>query len=210
MDRKKNRTTGKQVQCTTATQQHFASPCCWNPSPLGRADGPEARNKPMILKHGQQIQNCKPQTPQLPREPIGVDPMLRNHPHRDPETQRQRRGETKRLKRPETGTYYRPNQHRDRHCPSSGPVAEDERKGFPPSSTVAFLIFEILNMHCGEDDASNDCDPLVRCAVHRVFGSRGHLYGSGAVARVSGGEQDAASDIVVRAAELVVHPVQTG
>ena len=65
-------------------------------------------------------------------------------------------------------------------------------------------------MYCCEDNAGNDRDPLVRRAVHSVFGPRGHLYGSGAVARVSSGEQDATSDIVVRAAELVVHPVQTG
>ena len=164
----------------------------------------------MVLKNGQQIQNRKPQTPQLPRGPIGVDPPHPDHPHRDPETQRHRCRETERLKRPKTRTQYGPNQHGDRDGPSSGLVAEDERKGFPASSTVAFLIFKILNMHYCEDDAGNDRNPLVRRAVHSVFGPRGHLYGSGAVAGVSGGEQDAPSDIVVRAAELIVHPVEAG
>ena len=188
----------------------YAVPLCVFLLPLDRSDGPEPRNNLMILEHRQQIQNCKPQTPQLPREPIGIDPPHPNHPYGDPETQRHRSHETERLKRPETRTQYGPNQHRDRDGPSSGLVAKDERKGFSPSSTVAFLIFEILNMHCCEDDAGNDRDPLVRRAVHGVFGPRGYLYGSGAVACVSGCEQDAASDIVVRAAELIVHPIEAG
>ena len=65
-------------------------------------------------------------------------------------------------------------------------------------------------MHRGEDDAGDDGDPLVRGAVQGVSGPRAHLDGSGAVGRVSGGEQDAASDVVVRAAEFVVHPVEAG
>lgn len=173
-------------------------------------DGSEIRQRHRVLDHGQQIQDRKPQTPQLPREPIGVDPSLPNHPHRDAETQQDRRRETGRLKRPEGRTQYRPHEHGNRDGPSSGSVAKDEREGLTPARTVAFLILEILNMHRCEDDAGNDRDPLVRCAVHGVFGPRGHLDGSGAIACISGGEQDAASDIVVGAAEFIVHPVEAG
>ena len=164
----------------------------------------------MVLEHRQQIQNRKPQTPQLPREPIGVDPPPPSHPNRDSETQQDGRRETERLKRPESRTQYGPDQHRNRDGPSRGPVAEDERECLAPARTVALLIFEILHLHRGEDDAGDDGVPLVRGAVHGVFGPRGHLDGSGAVARVCRREQEVATDVVVRAAELVVHPAEAG
>ena len=164
----------------------------------------------MVFEHGQQIQDRKPQTPQLPREPIGVDPAHPNHPHRDPETQQDRRRETVRLKRPENRTQYGPDQHWNRDGPSRGSVAQDEREGLASAGTVAFLIFEICHLHRCEDDAGDEGDPLVRGAVHGVFGSRGHLHGSGAVACVCGGEKQVATDVVVRAAEFVVHPAEAG
>lgn len=73
---------------------------------------------------------------------------------------------------------------------------------------IPFLILQVLDLHRGEDDSGNHGDPLISRTMHGVFMARGDLHGARAVTRVRGGEQEIAADVVLRAAEFVIHPVQ--
>ena len=164
----------------------------------------------MVLENGQDVEEGEPQTPELPSETIGRHSPPQEYQTSEDETDGDRRRETVDLKRPEGRAHDGPNQHGNRNGPPCQPIAMDQRDSLSPSSLISFLVLEIPNLHRCENDSGYDGDPVICCAMQGDVVTRGDLDGAGAVARVGGSEQKVTGDVILRAAKLVVHPVQAG
>lgn len=79
--------------------------------------------------------------------------------------------------------------------------------------TITFLVFEVLNLHGGEDDCTDQCCPPVRCGIHCRLYTISRVAGDFEGAKVVNEKRQCYDEvpdqpIIITASQIVVDPRQ--